>query len=561
MPDTAPTASPGASGAGAHTAADDGHHLARGAAANTLVLFASNFRALFVLLIARVLGEAALGRFGMAFATTELLSKAGMLGFDNSIIPFVAARAGAGDRDGARRVLRQALWVAGVVSTMVVLAAGPVLVWLATRRGLDAFSGGAVIMLVALPGIAVARISTGASRAVLSMRNEFYSRGITETWVTIGTFVVAIAIGIRSSAPALAVAAGSTAAAAVAMALASRALNARIGAVRLKPDTTEDLPVRLKPDTTEDLLVRLKPDMTQDLAGAGVVSGFSRTSPARGDTIADMVRFSWPIAASSLLTVLVMRVDVLLLGTYVNRAPGVSVESFGVFCVCAELAGGMRKVRQVFDPIFAPIVATRALSADRAALRDTVAGPGRWVLAAQLPLVGALTLSGGALLSLYGAGFREGATWLALLALAHAANTFAGLVETLLMIERPALNLVNAAATVAVQVAAGVILIPRHGVTGAALAMCLGFALQGVMRFVEVRHVFGWSWPWRTLGRPLVAFTLAFAPAAALRLVDAGWTELASGGIFLGGYVLAWIWLGPDPADRDVWRRLVRRRA
>jgi hypothetical protein len=125
------------------------------------------------------------------------------------------------------------------------------------------------------------------------------------------------------------------------------------------------------------------------------VSGFSRTSPAsqtssaRGDTVADMVRFSWPIAASSLLTVLVMRVDVLLLGTYVNRAPGVSVESFGVFCVCAELAGGMRKVRQVFDPIFAPIVATRALSADRAALRDTVAGPGRWVLAAQLPLVGA----------------------------------------------------------------------------------------------------------------------------------------------------------------------------
>lgn len=521
MPDTETTVPPpGASGAGAQAAADDGHHLARGAVANVLVLLASNFRAVFVFLIARVLGEAALGRFGMAFATTELLSKAGMLGFDNSIIPFVAARAGAGDREGARRVLRQALWVAGLVSTAVVLAAGPLLAWLATRRGLDAFSGGAVIMLLALPGIAVARISTGASRAVLSMRNEFYSRGITETWVTIGTFVAAIAIGIRSSAPALAVASGSTAAAAVAMVLASRAVNARIG-----------------------------------------TSPASRTSPARDDTIPTMVRFSWPIAASSLLTVLVMRVDVLLLGTYVNRAPGVSVESFGVFCVCAELAGGMRKVRQVFDPIFAPIVATRALSADRAALRDTVAGPGRWVLAAQLPLVGALTLSGGAVLSLYGAGFRDGATWLALLALAHATNTFAGLVETLLMIERPSLNLVNAATTVAVQVAVGVLLIPRHGVTGAALAMCVGFALQGVMRFVEVRHVFGWSWPWRTLGRPLVAFALAFAPAAALRLVDADWTELASGGIFLGGYVLAWIWLGPDPADRDVWRRLVRRRA
>ena len=44
-----------------------------------------------------------------------------------------------------------------------------------------------------------------------------------------------------------------------------------------------------------------------------------------------------------------MRVDVLLLGAYINRAPGVTLESFGVFCAAAEIAGGLRKVRQVFD--------------------------------------------------------------------------------------------------------------------------------------------------------------------------------------------------------------------
>jgi O-antigen/teichoic acid export membrane protein len=62
-----------------------------------------------------------------------------------------------------------------------------------------------------------------------------------------------------------------------------------------------------------------------------------------------MLRFSLPIAGSSLLTVLVMQADVLLLGTYVNRAPGVTVESFGVFCAAAQVAGGLRKVRQVFE--------------------------------------------------------------------------------------------------------------------------------------------------------------------------------------------------------------------
>ena len=61
------------------------------------------------------------------------------------------------------------------------------------------------------------------------------------------------------------------------------------------------------------------------------------------------------------------------------------------------------------------------------------------------------------------------------------------------------------------QAIVSVILIPRIGVTGAALAMCIGFAAQGVIRFAEVRHVFGWSWPWHTLARPLAAFAIATA--------------------------------------------------
>ena len=60
---------------------------------------------------------------------------------------------------------------------------------------------------------------------------------------------------------------------------------------------------------------------------------------------------------------------VLLLGAVVGRAPGVTVETFGVFCATTEIAGGMRKVRQVFDPIFAPVAATRVAANSRASLR------------------------------------------------------------------------------------------------------------------------------------------------------------------------------------------------
>jgi hypothetical protein len=125
------------------------------------------------------------------------------------------------------------------------------------------------------------------------------------------------------------------------------------------------------------------------------------------------------------------------------------------------------------------------------------------------------------------------------------------------MVERPMLNLVNAAVTVCVQIAAGLILIPALGVTGAAIAMLLGFVLQGLLRFLEVRHVFGWSWPWASLKRPMAAFTFAFVPAALLRIASEGLVmEALSGVMFLTLYAGVWWFLGPDPADREVWRRL-----
>jgi O-antigen/teichoic acid export membrane protein len=498
----------------------DSHHLARGAVANVLVLVAANFRGVFTFLIARLLGEAGLGRFSLVFATVDLASKVGTLGLDLAIIPFIARTEAAGQHGQTRRLFKRAV-LAGLVLSIALVAIGmPLLAWFANLRGLDEFTRGGTIMLLALPGIAVARISTGVSRGLLSMRSEFYSRGLGETWITTGVFLIALALGIRDEAPSLAVVAGASGGAFVAFVLARQTIDRRIS--------------------------------------SRVTQGDGRLSRS-GASDSAVLRVALPVAGSGLLNTLALRVDVLLLGAFVGRAPGVTLETFGVFCAAAEIAGGLRKVRQVFDPIFAPVAATRHVAGARDALRATVAGPGRWVLAGQLPLVGVLMLASGSILSIYGSAFRMGALWLALLALAHAANSFAGLVETLLMIERPSLNFINAGLTVIVQVAAALVLIPRLGVLGAVIAMAAGFTVQGVMRFVELRHVFGWSWPWRSLGRPLAAFALSFAPAATLRLIGGAPLEIVSGLLFLALYAGAWLVLGADPSDRIVWQRLLKR--
>ena len=75
-----------------------GAALARGAFINTIAFLASNLRGIFTFLVARLLGSAVLGIFGLAWATMDLLSKLSTLGFDYSAIAFIAKAERASDR-------------------------------------------------------------------------------------------------------------------------------------------------------------------------------------------------------------------------------------------------------------------------------------------------------------------------------------------------------------------------------------------------------------------------------------------------------------------------------
>src|SRR4029077_17474028 len=61
---------------------ETGVELKRGAFLNTIAMLASNFRGIFTFLVARILGPAALGIFSVAWSTTDIISKIGVLGLD-----------------------------------------------------------------------------------------------------------------------------------------------------------------------------------------------------------------------------------------------------------------------------------------------------------------------------------------------------------------------------------------------------------------------------------------------------------------------------------------------
>src|SRR5207249_11826091 len=95
-----------------------GVELKRGAFLNTLAMLASNFRCIFTFLVARLLGPAVLGMFSVAWATTDIISKIGVLGLDNAITTFIARSEAVGDQARSRSLFRVAV-VLGLLQSVV----------------------------------------------------------------------------------------------------------------------------------------------------------------------------------------------------------------------------------------------------------------------------------------------------------------------------------------------------------------------------------------------------------------------------------------------------------
>ena len=93
-----------------------GVELRRGAFLNTVAMLASNFRGIFTFLVARMLGPAALGIFSVAWSTTDIISKIGVLGLDNAITTFIARSEAVRDHARSRALFRVAV-VLGVAQS------------------------------------------------------------------------------------------------------------------------------------------------------------------------------------------------------------------------------------------------------------------------------------------------------------------------------------------------------------------------------------------------------------------------------------------------------------
>src|SRR6184192_1365912 len=476
---------------------ETGVELKRGAFLNTIAMLASNFRGIFTFLVARLLGPAALGIFSVAWSTTDIISKIGVLGLDNAITTFIARSEAVGDRARSRSLFHVAV-VLGVVQS--VLTAVIVIVALRFLNGRlhvqPQMVSALTLVLCAMPGLALYRICTAISRGMKVMQHDIFSRGIAEPVATTLAFLLAIAVGFNTSSPEVAAILGTAISGITALVLASSLFRGHS-------------------------------------AHGTSLSTFGEAK--------SLIAYAAPISIYQLINAFIARLDLLLLGYFVGRAPGVTLATVGVYSAVIGTANGLRKVNQAFNPIFAPVVAGMTATGDHEIAAATYARLAQWMLWILLPLVAVMSLAGSTILLIYGPAFRQGGVWLGIVALASAINAFVALGETVIMVRRPHLNLLHSSIMCAVAAGGLLWLIPRFGAMGAAFGILLPYVVQGFLRYATLRWVFGWRDSWSDIRPPLVAAGIALVPALVCRAFLGGIVgQVISAAAFLAVFGVHW---------------------
>ncbi len=247
---------------------------------------------------------------------------------------------------------------------------------------------------------------------------------------------------------------------------------------------------------------------------------------------AAQLRFGLLQGANMMLWMGVYSLGALLLGVFAGDA------QVARYRAGSELARLLQYARTQVSSAFVPMAGRYLLRDDRAALQALLTSLSRTLTGGALLFAGALLHLApplvDALLGTSGGPDKE-VGFVALLLAGHvviAAFALAG--NTLVLAGRQRLILLSSAAMAAVNLALGLLLIPRWGVTGAALATLAAMTVAMLGQVVALRAALGLTLPWRALGaRGLGAaacvsisyLTVWLSPLAA------GWPSAAAGAL------------------------------
>lgn len=235
-----------------------------------------------------------------------------------------------------------------------------------------------------------------------------------------------------------------------------------------------------------------------------------------------LMRYALPMWGTELLTSLLLRMDVLVLGALTDAG------TVGVYGAVLQVGNVLRSVRRAFDPIVLAIVSRIGSRHDRRRLTAGISHATVLSVATQLPIYAFLLAFTPWIMPLLGEGFAAATPAVLILTGFFLVSGVIGLKGHIVSgYGRSDLALANVAATIAVQALGLWLLVPRLHLEGAAIAVGGGCVFQNLLQVLEARAITGgWSYDrsvTRILGLGLLASgAMALAWLGLAPLGDAG---------------------------------------
>lgn len=417
----------------AQVRASDTLHAARSGGVQVLTVLGQATLPLAQVVVARLFGAAVFGAYQASVALIEVLLRGGTGGADKAMLRYVAASRARQDEVAVVRAigtgLRLCLLVGGILSLALLLGAR----WLARFLATPALSSSLTRMAPAVLVTALIYVLVQANLAAKVTWPNLVVRGVGEP-----LFLLLAALGA---------------------ALWARTL----GGLALAYAVAE----------TGALVLAVL--ATRRVFGPGTLVRALRAPP-----LPRFARFALPVGTGELLNAILQRADVIMLTAFAGPGPA------GIYAAAEFLGRSIAGVRYAFDSVAASVLSETVQLDERLRLRHNLQLMTRWVTSVAAPAAALMIVLRRDLLALYGPQFRAGAAVMIILALSHFLNACLGLGQWVLMVSgRAQLMLFNNLVCAGLNVALGLVLIPRWGMIGTGLAVLAAFSAMQLLVLME----------------------------------------------------------------------------
>lgn len=493
-----------ASAGGGAAAADGGHagsdvrSLARGGVLNLVASGTGQvFAFLMTILVTRGLGARGAGAFFEVVGLFTILSNSVRLGADTGMVRAVSSRMALGHSDDLRRLVRVALGpvlLFGVLIAAATWALGPQLAGV-FLHGAGEGEGATAIRVLAffLPLVAVTIVALSGTRGFGTMLPYAMIENFGKPLARLVLVAVVLAVGLGSVAAlvawAIPVAVGFVAALWVLLRLVHRAEAGAVPAPAGTATATTAASAASAASAVSPAAVPAEPVGTR--ASRHLASQFWRFAAPRG--------------IAGIFQVTVLWLDVLLVGALR------STREAGIYAAASKLALVGTLATEAVRIAIAPQISALLTRGEHGRAESVYQVATWWIMTLCWPLYLALMVFGGVVLRIFGAEFAAGSGALLVLSLAMLVDLSTGNVTVMLLMGgKSSWNLLNALGALVLNVGLNLLLLPRIGITGAAIAWAASILFENVAAIVELRillrlNPFGPGW-WLAAGQATLCF-------------------------------------------------------